>query len=236
MTLRIFGGMIPPTRREGERMLEPVRTLGIIEDLRDLVLRASRHDDAQLALPLDLDDGDDARAFAQSLETVPLQSLVDALPEAIGIVDAAGCTIVRNRAARAILGHRQARELAEGTAESMPRQLDGAPDDPRELPVARTLRDGTTIRGETMLVRNIATGQDVPILLSSTPLRGEDGAIVGAVVMYRDISALLERERERDAFLRLVSHEVKSPLTAVRGHVAHALRLLRRGEPELAEA
>lgn len=60
--------------------------------------------------------------------------------------------------------------------------------------------------------------------------------VLGVVGLYREIGSIIERDRERDAFLGLVSHQVKSPLTAVRGHLGNALQLLRRGEGELAEA
>src|SRR5439155_213310 len=73
------------------------------------------------------------------------------------------------------------------------------------------------------------TGEDVSVLASSVPLRGADGAMLGATVVFRDLGALLERDRERDTFARVVGHEIQVPLTAVRGYIQQAIRQLPSG-------
>ncbi|MFN8514917.1 MAG: HAMP domain-containing sensor histidine kinase [Chloroflexia bacterium] len=46
----------------------------------------------------------------------------------------------------------------------------------------------------------------------------------GAVVLLRDITPQREAEQEKDAFLSLIAHQVKSPLTAIKGFAQLARR------------
>jgi signal transduction histidine kinase len=54
------------------------------------------------------------------------------------------------------------------------------------------------------------------------------GTIIGASSIARDISKRKELEQQREAFVSLVTHELKNPLTALQGNVQVAQRLLIR--------
>src|SRR5205823_11464791 len=60
---------------------------------------------------------------------------------------------------------------------------------------------------------------------SSTPMFGEDGKQLGAVVMFRDITERSAVDRLKGEFVSTVSHELRTPLTSIRG----ALGLLGSG-------
>lgn len=51
--------------------------------------------------------------------------------------------------------------------------------------------------------------------LSVTPVIGEDGATIGAVLMLRDVTALRKLERRKTEFVASASHELKTPLTSM---------------------
>ncbi|HEY3315015.1 MAG TPA: ATP-binding protein [Bacillota bacterium] len=53
--------------------------------------------------------------------------------------------------------------------------------------------------------------------VSLAPVRGEGGAVVGAVAVFSDVSAMRQVDRLRRDFVANVSHELMTPLTAVRG-------------------
>jgi PAS domain S-box-containing protein len=59
-------------------------------------------------------------------------------------------------------------------------------------------------------------GSRFPVEFTSAPIV-EEGATVGAVVTFRDISAAREIERLKDEFVSIVSHELRTPLTSIRG-------------------
>jgi two-component system sensor histidine kinase ResE len=57
------------------------------------------------------------------------------------------------------------------------------------------------------------------ILISGSPIRSEDNHIVGTVLLFRDITEAARLEQTRRDYVANVSHELRSPLTAVKGLV-----------------
>ena len=105
--------------------------------------------------------------------------------------------------------------------------LDGQPHPPEELPLAHALALGApVIDAQWRVVR--PDGTEVVAQGSATPVRADDGAILGAVLVMRDVTARHNLDREREAFFAAVSHDLKNPLTAVVGSVQLLLRRLNR--------
>ena len=52
----------------------------------------------------------------------------------------------------------------------------------------------------------------------SAPVRDHGGAILGRIVVLRDVTRETEAERTRSALIASVSHELRSPLTAISGY------------------
>ena len=59
--------------------------------------------------------------------------------------------------------------------------------------------------------------QEKVILISGSPIRSEDSSIVGTVLLFRDITESIRLEQTRRDYVANVSHELRSPLTAVKG-------------------
>ncbi len=73
-----------------------------------------------------------------------------------------------------------------------------------------------------------------PLLASAAPIIDEHGRVTAVVGAFRDISTLKEAERIKDEFVSVVSHELRSPLTPIRGYVQLVAReLAREGSHEL---
>jgi len=79
---------------------------------------------------------------------------------------------------------------------------------------------------ETTRVRKDGSQFNVSVTIS--PVRTSAGVIIGASAIARDISKRKELERQREAFVSLVTHELKNPLTALQGNIQLAHRLLLR--------
>jgi signal transduction histidine kinase len=55
------------------------------------------------------------------------------------------------------------------------------------------------------------------IMISASPIRSEDNSIVGTVLLFRDVTEAIRLEQTRRDYVANVSHELRSPLTAVKG-------------------
>ena len=59
----------------------------------------------------------------------------------------------------------------------------------------------------------------VPVLSSAAPLANAAGEMIGSVEIIRDISALKVLEQEREDFVSMLSHDLKTPITAIIGSI-----------------
>ncbi len=145
-----------------------------------------------------------------------LQQIIEVLPEGLILYDTSGERVGLNRAAVALLGANLLGQRIEQDYQAAWR-VDGTPYTRDELPAVRSMRTGEVVLGEQMLLRNLATGHETPLLLSSAPLRADDGSIVGGMAVLQDISGLVELERQRDRMLSVVAHDLRNPLTSIAG-------------------
>ena len=91
-----------------------------------------------------------------------------------------------------------------------------------EFPIAHSLSSGETVRAEE-IVLSVPGGRSFSALVNSTPIRGEDGTVVSVVVTMQDLAPLEELERQRAEFLSLVGHELRAPLSAIKGSATTVL-------------
>jgi PAS domain S-box-containing protein len=68
-------------------------------------------------------------------------------------------------------------------------------------------------------------GREVAVLSSAAPLKDKNGELLGSVEIIRDITALRDLEQEKEDFVSMLSHDLKSPITAIVG----SLDLVREG-------
>lgn len=202
--------------------------------LTELELRAATREAGALAAERDrLLAREQAARAAADADRARLRQVVDALPEAVIICDAAGRFVLSNRAVVDLLGVDpvgQPMPLDDPAAyeEYGARRLDGSPYPSRELPMQRSFLEGVAVLGERAIFRNAATGRDVPCLINSVALRDAAGAPGGALAVFQDITALQELDRDREAFLAAVAHDLKTPLTNIQGQAQLAQRQLGR--------
>ena len=83
-----------------------------------------------------------------------------------------------------------------------------------------------TVRAEE-IVLSVPDGRNVTTLINATPIHGPDGALASVVVTLQDLAPLRELERMRAEFLGMVSHELRAPLTSIKGSAATVLRASR---------
>ena len=160
---------------------------------------------------------------ARRLQESLLESLGDGV--VIGFPDG---TMRMNRAAREMFGvdDQDVFDRAEYRTRFQVLSADGDELPADEMPLDRALRGSAT--AGTFISRDIRRGIEHVLRLAAQPVHGGDGAVVAGVVSMHDLSAEREAERQKDEFLSIVSHELKTPLTPLKA-LAQLLRLrLRR--------
>ena len=91
-----------------------------------------------------------------------------------------------------------------------------------EFPLAEQLSSAETVRAEE-IVLSVPDGRRVTTLINATPIRSTGGEVESVVVTLQDLAPLEEIERMRTEFLGMVSHELRAPLTSIKGSAATVL-------------
>ena len=202
-------GNIYLTEKEGGQEFTP-------EDEETLVMFAS-----QAALTVS-----NARRFRDEQQVrADLEALVNTSPVGILIFDAkTGDLVSLNQETRRIVRglHAPGHTLPELLSVMTFRRLDGREISPDELPTARAIRTGETVRAEELVI-HLPDGQAVTTVINATPVRSAEGQIVSVIATMQDMTPLEDLERLRAEFLGMVSHELRMPLTTIKGSAASAL-------------
>ena len=142
--------------------------------------------------------------------------ILDAAGDAICGLDLEGRTTFANAAAARITGYSREELLGERLHDVIHHTTaQGEPFPWEECPVHGTLAEGAAQRNvaDTFFRKG---GESFPVEVTSTPLE-EDERVVGAVMVFRDVSERRAVERMKDEFTSVVSHELRTPLTSIRG-------------------
>ena len=99
-----------------------------------------------------------------------------------------------------------------------------------ELPMKQVISDAATVRAEEVVL-SVPDGRSVALLVNATPIHAADGAAESMVVTLQDLASLRELERLQAEFLSMVSHELRAPLTSIKGSTATVLRASRVLDP-----
>ena len=154
-----------------------------------------------------------------------LETLIDTSPVGVVVFNAGtGVPVSLNREARRLVdGLTNPGQTAEQLLDVLTfRRADGREISLREFPLAEALSTGETVRAEEIVI-SVPDGRSVSVLLNATAIRSEEGQVESVVVTLQDMTALEELDRLRAEFLGMVSHELRAPLTSIKGSAATVL-------------
>lgn len=151
-------------------------------------------------------------------QLLQLRQVLDNLPAGVLVVQPpdAWIQMTNNTAAEMIFGTSADRS----TIPVVYRDFRWQGPDGRDLP--RQAHPGIlALRGERLENRQLtlvnAAGEGIPVLVQAAPVLTDDDEVMGAVVVFQDFSSLRAAEQIKDDFLSLISHEFRTPLTAIHG-------------------
>lgn len=156
------------------------------------------------------------------LEKSRLQAVLEQLPEGVLIVgNDGGRTVAANHAAERLWGHAFVPDvpIPEYARHYQIEHLEGARLPPEAHPVARVLRTGEPLMGEQLVIVQ-PDGNRITVLTNAAPLFDDQGILVGSVAVFQDISEIKRLENLKDEVLSIASHELKNPLTIIKGYAA----------------
>jgi len=186
-----------------------------------------------------------------------LRTTLRSIGDAVIATDARGSIVFMNPVAQQLTGWTD----SEAAGEHLDRVFRIVNETTRatvESPVAKVLREGTIVGLANHTVLIARDGREHPIDDSGAPIRDGGSAIMGVVLVFRDVSDRRTMADEHDArvraeaataaaqaaqqaaesaniakdqFLAVLSHELRSPLNAIVGWLA----MLRRGSLDAAQ-
>ena len=170
---------------------------------------------------------------AEQLNRADLESLVETSPVGVVVFEAVtGSTVSVNLEAKRIAQNLclQGKPIEAILEVATCRFADGREISLDQFSLVQVLRSAETVRALEVVI-SIPDGRSVTVLVSATPVRGEDGAVTSMVVTMQDMAALQELDRTRAEFLSMVSHELRAPLTSIKGSATTVLNASRELDP-----
>ncbi len=167
-----------------------------------------------------------ARRHRQEQQTrADLETLIETSPVGVVVLDATtGAPKSFNRETSRIVD--RLRDPGQSAVELLEvvscRRADGREFSLRELKMTELLGVGETVRAEE-IVLTVADGRRVTVLINATPIVSPAGVVESVVVTMQDMAAVKELEHLRSEFLAMVSHELRAPLTSIKGSAATVL-------------
>ena len=152
-----------------------------------------------------------------------LEALIEASPVGVVAFDA--------RTGSPVSVNQESRRIVEGLCrpdqpvEDLLKTITYRRSDGRQGSLAELLLQssgGETVQAEELTL-SVPGGRRVEVLVNATPIRSAAGAVDSVVVTLQDLAPLEELDRLRGEFLSVVSHELRAPLTSIKGSAATVL-------------
>lgn len=161
----------------------------------------------------------------QQEEASKLNAILNSIADGVFVQDMNGDILVTNPAAQRILDKMEGNyaEVAFKRSNKTLKQFSSDTDTGSLLKSFTDLEFKETDRVE--------VGHQVLSALSA-PVFTPDGKQLGYVVVLRDITREVESERLKDEFITSISHELKTPLTAIKGYNSLLKMILDQKPPE----
>lgn len=146
-----------------------------------------------------------------------LETIISQLPVGVIITDSKGRVTKRNQKVDEILGIQIPLGFTIGKDSLSDEKINGKPVNPSQSPLFQALKTGKPIIGREMEFER-KDGKKVSLQVSSAPIHNKSHAIIAAASIISDVTRQKELERQKDQFLGIASHELKTPVTSIKAY------------------
>jgi PAS domain S-box-containing protein len=124
-----------------------------------------------------------------------------------------------NDAAETLFGYKAEEMIGESILKLFPKERLN-----EEAYILNEIKKGELVKHyETKRIRKNGTFVDVSVTVSA--IRNAKGNIIGASKIARDITDIKKIEQRKDDFIKMASHELKTPITSINGYVQLLLNI-----------
>jgi two-component system, NtrC family, sensor histidine kinase HydH len=148
-------------------------------------------------------------------------NVVEKMPVGLVAMDGNGRIISFNQTAEATLRLASDQAIGRAASEVLPRQV---------LDLVAVLKDSTRTAISKEFDCSFRDGRIVPLDVTLSSLKGEDGTLWGSVILCRDLTEVQSLKREVETSRRLaslgrlaagVAHEIRNPLSSIKGFATY---------------
>jgi PAS domain S-box-containing protein len=157
-----------------------------------------------------------------------LEAMIASMVEGVFLYDARGELLSINHHGCTLLG------LEDWSPKQAPAlypsllQLSESRAEPSAEPFLVRVLQGETVQDLEVEIELDEPSRPATLLCNGAPIRDGAGEVTGAVLVVSDISERKGLDRAKDEFIGLVAHELKTPLTGLKGHAQLLRRRLER--------
>jgi len=145
-----------------------------------------------------------------------LEAIIEQLPVGVIVTDNYGILQLQNKQVKKILGLKLPRGYTFGKDTPLKNSTsEGRVVTPQQAPLAQVLSGRPSISGKEYVLKN-KYGKAKYIQVSASSIRNNSRDIIAAAEIISDVTSQKEIERQKDDFLNLASHELKTPLTSLK--------------------
>ncbi len=175
----------------------------------------------------------DQLALEHERHALQLEAVLASMNDALLIVDPRGAIVRLNRAARELLNLDSASLVLGQPLEQQ--RMGQWPTTAREIavalvPVVDALRSGSSV--DDMEIE-LSSGERRVLSLRASVLRSAKGGLQGGVIAFRDITEQRDLERLREDIFAMAWHDMRTPITVIKGHAELLQKLLSSSDRDL---
>lgn len=161
-----------------------------------------------------LDEKVQQRTLELNTEKSKMETIVESIGDGVFVVDSNGIIILFNNMCSVLSGYRKKETIGKPYKDVLKFVDEDKKSDNSKF-IEYVLKSGKSrsMPPKTNLVRK--DGKEISVADSASPLKNKNGEVIGAVVVFRDVSQEREIDRSKTEFVSLASHQLRTPLTAI---------------------